>query len=492
MQTEILRKKGYTVVEKWKCEFRTEIKLNQDLAKFYESDRVHESLEPRDSFFGGRTNATRLFFESNEQEQIKYVDFTSLYPYVCKYAKFPVGHPEVYFGDDIPNTVFGLMKCKVLPPRDLFHPVLPYRTRNKLIFPLCRTCGEQNHQGLCPHDQVEDRAMVGTWVSIELDKAERLGYTILEKYEAWHFPTSTQYDPVSKTGGIWSGCVDLWLKHKQQASDWPEWCKTEEDRRQYLNDYAEHEGIELEAEEIKKNEGLRSLAKLLLNSMWGKMGQNPNKSKITYIAEPAEYVHMMSDDRIEITDIIHVNDEQIALRWNENTKFVQSLPNTNVILAAFTTTHARLKLYDLLENLQERVLYFDTDSVIYIHQEGLWNPCLGDYLGELKDETNGVPITTFVSGGPKNYAYVLEDGTSVCKIRGFTLNHRNNLMLNMETMKKLVTSSEDSTPHIDNPYKITRKEGCLFTTSESKAYQIVYDKRVLCKDFTTLPFGYLK
>lgn len=492
VQTECLRKKGYTVIEKWECEFRAEIEKNKDLAKFYESYRVHESLQPRDSFFGGRTNATRLFFQSNEKEKIRYVDFTSLYPYVCKYAKFPVGHPEIYFGDEIPADMFGIMKCKVLPPRDLLHPLLPYRTRKKLIFPLCRTCAEQNLQGMCPHDDPKDRELVGTWVSIELDKAESLGYIIVEKYEAWHFPASTKYDPISKTGGIWSGCVNLWLKHKQQASDWPEWCKTEDDKIRYIKDYAEHEGIELQAEEIKKNEGLRSLAKLMLNSMWGKMGQNPNKSKIVYISDPAEYVTMMTDDRVEITDIIPVNDEQLALQWNEKSDFVQSLPNTNVVLAAFTTAHARLKLYTLLENLQERVLYFDTDSVVYIHQEGVWNPPLGDHLGELKDETNGIPITTFVSGGAKNYAYELENGTSVCKIRGFTLNHRNSLTLNMETMKKLVTTSEDATPYIENPFKIIRKNGSLYTTSESKAYQIVYDKRVLCADFTTFPFGYIK
>ena len=35
---------------------------------------------------------------------------------------------------------------------------------------------------------------------------------------------------------------------------------------------------------------------------------------------------------------------------------------TNVFVAVFTTAHARLKLYEALETLQERVLYYDTDS----------------------------------------------------------------------------------------------------------------------------------
>ena len=39
--------------------------------------------------------------------------------------------------DDV-STYFGLVKCTMLPPRDLFHPVLPYRTQEKLMFPFAK------------------------------------------------------------------------------------------------------------------------------------------------------------------------------------------------------------------------------------------------------------------------------------------------------------------------------------------------------------------
>ena len=42
-------------------------------------------------------------------------------------------------------------------------------------------------------------------------------------------------------------------------------------------------------------------------------------------------------------------------------------------------------------------MYFDIDSVIYVHDPSKWNPSLGDYLGELKDETNCIPMTSYVS-----------------------------------------------------------------------------------------------
>jgi len=41
-------------------------------------------------------------------------------------------------------------------------------------------------------------------------------------------------------------------------------------------------------------------------------------------------------------------------------EFLQPLSNTSPMIAAFVTAQARLKLYTYLEQLQERVLYFDT------------------------------------------------------------------------------------------------------------------------------------
>ena len=58
-----------------------------------------------------------------------------------KYGEYPIGHPQIITENFAPlSEYFGLVKCFVLPPRSLYHPVLPYRTQGKLIFPLCRTC----------------------------------------------------------------------------------------------------------------------------------------------------------------------------------------------------------------------------------------------------------------------------------------------------------------------------------------------------------------
>ena len=84
--------------------------------------------------------------------------------------------------------------------------------------------------------------MTGTWVTLELDKAVEMGYQILERYSAWHYEEIIQYDPVTKTGGLWSEYINLWLKEKQQADGYPSECKTDEDKQRYVQDYFQKEG----------------------------------------------------------------------------------------------------------------------------------------------------------------------------------------------------------------------------------------------------------
>lgn len=90
-----------------------------------------DPLEPRDAFFGGRTNAATLYHKADQSigEQIKYVDVTSLYPWVNKNGEYPIGHPEVITRPSDQNIrhYFGVAKVDVIPPFELYHPVLPYR-----------------------------------------------------------------------------------------------------------------------------------------------------------------------------------------------------------------------------------------------------------------------------------------------------------------------------------------------------------------------------
>jgi hypothetical protein len=174
-----------------------------------------------------------------------------------------VGYPEIITENfrDI-STYFGLIKCTVLPPRGLFHPVLPYRASGKLMFPLCKTCADTTNKATCTHSDAE-RAILGTWCHVELLKALEKGYQILRLHEVWHFPEQSDV--------LFKEYVDTFLKIKQEASGYPKGCVTTEQRQTYVAEYLEHEGIELDPEKITHNPGLRALAKLMLNSFWGKL-----------------------------------------------------------------------------------------------------------------------------------------------------------------------------------------------------------------------------
>ena len=192
-----------------------------------------------------------------------------------------------------------------------------------------------------------------------------------------------------------------------------------------------------------------------------------------------------------------VNDETIEVQYKEKEGFIEQNDKTNIVIAAFTTAYARLKLYELLDQLQERVLYYDTDSVIYIHQPGKPNPPLGDYLGDLTDELDsGDYITTFISDGPKNYAYITNNGKTETKIRGITLNYNATKTINMDVMRHLVDSHVNGHTEekvtVENPYKITRdkKERNIVTKKMKKDYRIVYNKRVVKENYGTVPYGY--
>jgi hypothetical protein len=189
------------------------------------------------------------------EEEIRYVDVISLYPYICKYGKFPVGHPTVYVADDCPADCLareGIIKCKVLPPRKLYHPVLPYRTNSRLMFSLCSTCADTMLQEDNKHSD-DDRCIVGMWVVDEVRKAIEKGYVLMVVYEFWEYAVTQIRD---NEGGLFAGYVNMFLKLKQEASGYPSDVVSEAQKTEYIENYRRSEGIDLDRASISKNAGL--------------------------------------------------------------------------------------------------------------------------------------------------------------------------------------------------------------------------------------------
>jgi transcriptional regulator with PAS, ATPase and Fis domain len=132
----------------------------------------------------------------------------------------------------------------------------------------------------------------------------------------------------------------------------------------------------------------------------------------------------------------------------------KSNKKSNIFVAAFTTAHARLHLYDAVQKLDDRTLYMDTDSVVFTSKPSSnnWKPELNNYLGGWTDEVKGDQITKFTTCGPKNYAcetYNHRKGitTTTMKVKGFRQTMQTAPLLNHGTMENQVDIYVDSKRH---------------------------------------------
>ena len=501
---DTLRTAGYQVNVMWECQWDEICKTNPFVKNFISDLKLVEPLEPRQAFFGGRTGAVALHAVAGEGEEIRYVDVTSLYPWVNKNCVYPIGHPSIFTNprnQDI-NAYFGLATVDIIPPSDLFHPVLPVRSGDKLTFPLCGKCVQEEQSkvmlersDVCQHTP-EERMFRGTWCTPELHKAVEKGYKVIKIFEVWHF------GPKQRRKGLFQNYVNTFLKLKQEASGWPAEVGDDPEKRQdYIANYLRHENIQLDPEKIEKNPGKRATAKLMLNSFWGKFGEKQNKPKTVTITQPSQLYPYLFLSNFSLRNLRICTEDVLEAVITEVEDNVVPSNKTNIFVAAFTTAWARLKLYEALDVLKEQVLYYDTDSVIYKWRPNAPELPLGQYLGQFTNELDDPNdyITEFVSGGAKNYAYRTIQGKNQCKVRGFTLNVRGKQVLNFNTMKaNILAEIEDPKEErrvikVTNPnhFKRDTTHKSIKLVEQMKKYGLVFDKRVIDKDTKmSYPFGY--
>ena len=392
----------------------------------------------------------------------------------------------------------GIAKVSILAPRQLYHTVLPYLSNGKLKFPLCRTCADTENEKDCTCNDKE-RILKGTWCTPEIQLACSKGYKLVKIYEVYHFDETSHYDRSTGKGGLFTEYVNMFLKIKQEASGFPFNCNTDSEKQNYIINYAQNEGIKLDFTSIRENPGLRSLAKICLNSFWGKFGQrlNMKQTSLLYENEVDKCFQLLSDTRKDIQDFHIVSKDIIQLEYFDDPVFLPFDYKTNIFIASFTTAYARMKLYELLDVTQKNALYVDTDSIIFhdVNNKLVHRLPVGNYLGELTSEISPQDghIKTFVSSGPKSYAYRTAAGKEVCKVRGFTLNWTNVQLINLSSIKEIILNKDNiETIKTTNPRKISRiaTKRKLYNRIIDKEFKMVYTKRRLLNDFPTVPYRY--
>lgn len=279
----------------WECEFDNEIKyLTEDEKDFIEQLDLVKRLDLHDAFYSRRSGPLVMYSRPTNGFVIRFNNVKSMYSDAMKKGIFPLYHPIIItrnFKHDV-TEYFGLIKVRILQPKNLYIPKLPYRIFGKLKFPLCRTCAEQENYALCTCSAVE-QSFVGTFATCELIRGLEAGYQIVKIFEIYHWPYHTQYNPHTKSDGLFTEYVDTFLKLKTDASGYPAWCLTENDKETYVNSVYENEGIKLDTTKIEYNPGLRLIAKAFLNNLWGRLGLRDNLPQTEFTRTPDSFFEII-------------------------------------------------------------------------------------------------------------------------------------------------------------------------------------------------------
>jgi hypothetical protein len=139
--------------------------------------------------------------------------------------------------------------------------------------------------------------------------------------------------------------------------------------------------------------------------------------------------------------------------------------------------------------------YYSKDSIIFLSKPGLYEPKLGDYLGDFTDELNKSGgndyIIKFVSGGAKNYAFETKNSISKAVVKGFSLNNVAIQTINYKSIEKIVTEDQSETLSVDQlVFKRDKKNWKNSTEIIIKKYRYYFHKRNVINNHETLPWGY--
>ncbi len=357
-----LRKKAYyerlglVVKPVWECQANALKDSDPAFARFlkevfYAEGRPLERLKLRQGLRGGRTEVFRMLYSETAlpAERLVYIDVNSLYPHSSIVNEFPVGRGELLIGAGLsklaltPEGLFhdgakvvGLLQATVLPPGNLFLPVLPTKAGNKLVFGLCRVCMETRSKALCRHTSAQ-RAITDVWTSAELCFALECGYEVCRIWEAWIY---RECKPLFREFYL------MLARKKLEAEGFPPGANTPEERQRHvdnLNDLMP--GLGLEASKVEKNPGAREFAKLLSNTGLGKFSQSDGRDEHRYVHSYGEFAQLvLRSPKSRVKGLTPLTEQIAEVSLEPKEEFLGAHRNTNAVIYSFVTAFARCQM----------------------------------------------------------------------------------------------------------------------------------------------------
>lgn len=375
--------------------------------------------EIRESYTGG---AVDMYIPKPPKgEKVYCYDVNSLYPFVMKDNAMPIGKPVFFKGDIrvVDPDAFGFFYCKITSPDNLMHPILQTHVKT-----------ESGLRTIAALGQWEDLIF-----SAELDNAVKYGY----KFEIlWGYKFEKAY--------IFKDYVQNLYRLRQ---DYP------------------------------KTNPLNLIAKLLLNSLYGRFGMIDEFPDITIFNNKKSYLKFIEKHSSDILDVIELGDKILVKHRSENknqqTMLYGNLEthNVNIAIASAITAYARIHMSQFKNNPNYILYYTDTDS-IYISKPLPEEMISSKVLGKMKLE---YILTDAIFLAPKVYYLITETGEHIYKVKGlshdveFKFNDFENLLFKESWIKKIQTK-----------WRKNLTEGNLSVLKEIYTLQVTNNKRKLIYD----------
>lgn len=175
-----------------------------------------------------------------------------------------------------------------------------------------------------------------------------------------------------------------------------------------------------------KNTPLNIIAKLLLNSLYGRFGMNPDKAN-----------HIILSEKIEKDKIFILNDIKNIIDFGNGKELISYTPKKpkdkelldllsdeakesnmliNVAISSAVTGLSRIFMSFYKNNPLFRLYYSDTDSIfIDVYLEENYPNLVGNELGQWKLEYEFIKAVFL---GPKVYGGITSEGKSIIKVKG--------------------------------------------------------------------------
>ena len=342
------------------CQAREEMKLDEEFEKsfgVFPQNQMPYRLVPEHALIGGSLNVWKHYWSKEEHpdENMHFYDKVSFYPSILRSFLFPYKTYTITLEDDIEDLlyfdgqkyvfksrkqgdpranqeVFGLFQCDIIPPdpnsEDAKIPFLAYRTPDKrILYPLCGLCSHQMNEQECSHTE-QQRMFTGCYTIQEISHARRRGYKIPRIRESLTFDSS----PTEKIFYPFMQCLSrIYFKYKMKSDD--------EDAVAFCRELNEHmdftkDGLEIHPSDLIGDTFMKSLMKLLMNSIIGRLAKRQTDFKTVIVKTEQELDKYF--DSGSIIGITPLNDEDNALAVHlANDEIRRDCPYTNIILAAY-------------------------------------------------------------------------------------------------------------------------------------------------------------